>query len=449
MVGAVSETSPTALYNKLTKEEQNEFNTSVIEKLKTLIGFYGELSVLAEYIAVMLQSSRPPEQIQSELEAFLQGESVPFTNWLCDQLVEFNRRAGAQQDSQGEAMLLRAVRDARQGAEGGGRKRDKVERAQTRREKRARTAAVPAPAAAPEPAPTAVAAAAPSKRLAARSRSRQRLRRRRVTDAEGHSKRVTSHRDRDAQRGVVLTPNVEFLRDAYHQKTRRGPDEPAIRADEVALQAEPIQQGVVGDDTRWHFRANPTPGPPPATFVQLAPAPGAAPPMPAPRPRHFEPKKWRVVRAETVVRGTMMLESDKVQLLKEGEIVEQVAPQCTLKNGIVRIQIRHPSSPQFPNPIGWVTLDATAAGGPKLLEPGPEPMARPSWRPPAPASQWNPVTPWRPEHAYAAPGSGPRPRPAIPSAPRGPTGFQNLTWKPSNHEGPGPTVALEAGGPPP
>ena len=52
----------------------------------------------------------------------------------------------------------------------------------------------------------------------------------------------------------------------------------------------------------------------------------------------------------------------------------QVAPSFTTENGIVRVQIRHPSSPLFPKPIGWVTQDASAAGGPKFLEPGPEPM---------------------------------------------------------------------------
>merc|ERR1719414_2782125 len=135
-------------------------------------------------------------------------------------------------------------------------------------------------------------------------------------------------------------------------------------------------------------------------------APPQAPPV---RPRHFIPKKWKVARANTVVRATEHLNSEEVQLLQEGEIVEQVAPSFKLKNSIVRIQIRHPSSPQFPNPIGWVTQDATAAGGPKFLEPGPEPMQRGSWRP------------------WAAP---PAERYVRPTS-RGPNGFQNLTWTPS------------------
>lgn len=87
------------------------------------------------------------------------------------------------------------------------------------------------------------------------------------------------------------------------------------------------------------------------------------------------PKKWRVVRSNTVVRATQSLDSDQVQQLKEGEIVEQVEPRVTLRTGVIRLLIRHPSSPRFPDPIGWVTLDATAAGGPIFLEPGPEAMS--------------------------------------------------------------------------
>merc|ERR1740115_128401 len=79
----------TLLYNKLTQEQQADFGKRVVEKLRTLIGGYGELSVLAEYIQVMLQSSRPREQIETELEAFLQDQSRPFTNWLCNSLAEF------------------------------------------------------------------------------------------------------------------------------------------------------------------------------------------------------------------------------------------------------------------------------------------------------------------------------------------------------------------------
>jgi len=209
---------------------------------------------------------------------------------------------------------------------------------------------------------------------------------------------------------------------------------------------------------------HPAMGPPPMQHDRMAygpPAgapPGAAPasgPAPAPpsatRPRHFPPKKWRVIRANTVVRATERLDSQEVQSLQEGEIVEQVAPHFRLKNGIVRIQIRHPSSPHFPNPIGWVTLDATAAGGPKFLEPGPEPMTK-GWRPPAAAAAaWSsPGAPvWRPRGPPGSPGGpagGPAaaPRPAAAGAPRGAYGFQNLTWTPGGSDkagGPEPAAA--------
>merc|ERR1719261_2445884 len=110
-----------------------------------------------------------------------------------------------------------------------------------------------------------------------------------------------------------------------------------------------------------------------------------------------------------------------------------------MPNGIIRVLIRHPSSPQFPNPIGWVTSDATAAGGPKFLEPGPEPMSRGKpWAPPAgtraaadyvppggaaPAPQYGG---YRPPSAHA--GAPPAARPGVPAGPRGPGGFKDLVW---------------------
>lgn len=101
-------------------------------------------------------------------------------------------------------------------------------------------------------------------------------------------------------------------------------------------------------------------------------------PVPAshqqPTGRHSSlPKKWRVARP-TMVRTTEQEDSSEVQELREGEIVEQVEPKTTLRNGVVRVLVRHPSSPVFPAPIGWVTLDSSSAGGHVFLEPGPEPM---------------------------------------------------------------------------
>jgi hypothetical protein len=136
--------------------------------------------------------------------------------------------------------------------------------------------------------------------------------------------------------------------------------------------------------------------------------------------------------------------------LREGEIVEQVAPSFKLANGIVRVQIRHPSSPQFPLAIGWVTQDASAAGGPVFLEPGPESMVQTNYQPrpnassawPAPAlgmpSQWRPRGggPVAPPAAFG-PGSVPPARPGGgqgggPRAKWGVSGFQNLTWTPNS-----------------
>lgn len=444
--------STTELYSKLDAEKQADFNKVVIKKLKTLIGGCGELSVLAEYIAVMLQSSRPPEQIQSELEAFLQDQSVAFTDWLFKQLAKHGgleearaAPAGAvvrAPDAKGEALLLRAVQDARQGVaaqtEVPAKRKERREKEVPEKDHKSST-----------------------RNRHQRSRSRRERSRPRRRRAEAAAQEASA-----VDKKAVLTPNVRFLRDAYHQN--KGVDEAVERP---AGQEEPRV------DTRWSFRAEAAPitwqgaaptGPPSAVITPAphghppphavapgygvppvhgatpydhpaaASAYGAAGPVvvpistPAPRPRFFQIRKWKVARQNTVVRASEQLNSPEVQTLQVGEIVEQVAPPFKLQNGIVRIQVRHPSSPHFPNPIGWVTLDATAAGGPKFLEPGPEPMQKPSWRPPAPA--WAAPVFFRPR----APAGGMSPaKPA-----RAPGTFQNLTWTPGGGKNAGEAITI-------
>lgn len=464
------------LYGKLSQEQQEELGKLVVERLRSIIGGYGELSVLAEYIAVMLQSNRPPDQISTELEAFLQDQSRPFTEWLCDQLNAMTTGKSAGKPTGGEALLAKAVRDVQvrpQAASEGSKKRkekgngtvaagDGGGRAAVARERSGRSG-------------DAAAATVASPR---HHRSRSRRRRHRTTPGEtgvaGEARTsrgapaITDRRALAKGRGAsppkegpfgplqkaVLTPNVQFLREQYHSK------DPA---------AEPEDGGA---HSRWHFRAEPGPsgqmapmevGPPPSNPAHGAPMYDVSPfsaggphpshlqhheVQPDPRPprssRNFAPKKWRVILANTVVRATEHLDSKEVQKLQEGEIVEQVTPAFTLSNGIIRIQIRHPSSPSFPLPIGWITQDATAAGGPKFLEPGPEPIQRsaqpgPGPMGPGPGPMMGP--PWRPPGggpaAWAAgppswrPRGPPPPRgPAPPITPRGPNGFQNLVWKP-------------------
>jgi len=500
------------LYSKLSTEQQQDFGKVVIDKLRTLIGGYGELNVLAEYIGVMLQSSRPPEQIQSELEAFLQAQSRPFTTWLMDQLAKFTGEdPTAQADvSKGEALLLRAVRDARQGNaaaaaanEGGDtvKRRDRTAGERERRSSRhrgKRSHATIAAAAAVDEHPTSSRHGSENLRSRSRQRSRQRRRHRatggsRTDDAALREVSGGSAASREAvERKAVLTPNVQFLRDVYHQKAR----------DDETGQSQACAQPP---DGKWQYRADPvtqarfeqvpapaallSPAPPagvmahgpmpvhqnhhmpsPAAATATAAAAAYGPPpgvvhtgptainhgteahhMPPPtttsRPKHFPPKKWRVVRANTMVRATEHLSSEEVQVLQEGEIVEQIAPSFKMKNGIIRIQIRHPASPLFPEPIGWVTQDATGAGGPRFLEPGPEPMTK-GWRPPstwyhspAPASGWRPRGPPAGPSGGLAPGASPRA--GAHAAQRGPYGFQNMTWTPSTSadEKPASTVS--------
>jgi len=140
--------------------------------------------------------------------------------------------------------------------------------------------------------------------------------------------------------------------------------------------------------------------PPPlvSTVFEFQPTPAAvaaAQPAPAPtpqrlvsapaRPRNFVPQKWRVVTPDLVVVVAEHVDSKQVRILREGEIVESVGPPFTLTNGVVRLEIRHPSSAAYPNPIGWVTQDGSATGGTKNLEPGPQPVQAAMREPPPPS----------------------------------------------------------------
>lgn len=608
-MGSRSEMPPSrGSYSDLSAEQQEELSKLIVDKLRSLIGGYGELTVLAEYIAVMLQSSRAADSIRAELEAFLQDQSRPFTRWLMEQMealltTKEEEEAPPPAEPQGEAAqvpLSRAVqhdaaplaiadappaskrhggrdreerraaraqerarraaaRESQQqhataaaspvaggGAAAGGasREEERARRAAGRESQQQHAAAAAAPAAGGG-AGAATASHEEAEEEAARQgaparRSRSRRRRRKAAAGGAHAAVEPAvaagasgeERDGGGDRGckVVLTPNVQFLRDNYHQKA-----DAAINAIVIAEEAE----AVAASQERWHFRADPVvqqhaplhQGPPagaaavgyppplplppaegngalvpqqqalvPAAVAAPAASPhlmvyGAPPPRPAaalmsheqvpmaatpqrhpagagPGGRAFAPKKWRVCRPSTIVRATEQLESEEVRTLNEGEIVEQVAPAFTMPNGIVRVQIRHPSSPQFPSPIGWVTRDATSAGGPRFLEPGPEPMSRGKpWRPPAGsaaaagaqqppgggagaaaagAGEWGSAAPlplsWRggagASAAALSPGSSTlaaaRPRGAggpgllgVPAA-RGPHGFQNLVWTPSS-----------------
>lgn len=85
----------------------------------------------------------------------------------------------------------------------------------------------------------------------------------------------------------------------------------------------------------------------------------------------FQVVKWRViVDSLEVTAGLVKAAGDPVKTLSKGEIVEQTSQQV-VDDGVQMIPIAHPSSSKYPAPIGWVTLDSTAVGGQKCLEPGP------------------------------------------------------------------------------
>lgn len=262
-----------------------------------------------------------------------------------------------------------------------------------------------------------------------------------VTKTERRSRSRRRRREKEAAR-LAPAPGVEAEADVHRRKVLLTPN-----ADFQSGRDAPSGGYPSAGSSKWHFRAEPLP-------AGAAPVPGARPPQagaPSPygappgylgappgyppvaplmtRPmKTIAPKKWKVVRPSTIVKQTEHLNSAEVRTLHEGEIIEQVSPSVTLPGGIIRILIRHPSTTEFPNPIGWVTLDATSAGGPKFLESGPEPMSRGKpWAPPvgtrAASAQHGggAAAAWRPQSAPAAPAE----------AKWGAKGFQNLTWTPS------------------
>lgn len=450
---------------KLMESRKEEVEKVVIDKLQQLVGGHGDLAVLAEYITVMLQSNRPKDQVEVELTAFLQEDgSKNFCAWLFDTLNVMC--AEDERVERGEKVEKTSSRKESKGVQEDGKERKHRRHRSSRteggadgklssralREAQRQELAPPrgllqsAPAVAEEPAlidPFQGGRIDPYQGGRARSRSRSRGRQEWAPPEEQRSK-------------VTLTPNVQYLRESYHKQ---------------------VEVEEVPDDSRFYFRAAldngyampPRRPPPPDHYPQARPlmvqdvqreaprvrltpisqlppdprypmpppsAPGysmrpAYVPAARPEKKKFETKKWRVVKAPCVVRATEHLQSDEVSSLKEGEIVEQVCPEFTLRNGIIRIQIRHPRSPLFPMAIGWVTLDATSAGGPRFLEPGPDLVSRP---------QGNQILV---SPQAKAPSSAPPARPpSRPLAPRTPFGYQNLTWRP-------PTAAKSPAAPSP
>lgn len=88
---------------------------------------------------------------------------------------------------------------------------------------------------------------------------------------------------------------------------------------------------------------------------------------------------WRVVfasgsdKGDIVVRESISLDSEEVAVLFKGNVAEQDGPQENVEECIVRMPIafkdRDPSGPSQTRRTGWVTVDATALGGPKFFEP--------------------------------------------------------------------------------
>mmetsp|Transcript_43882 Transcript_43882/g.113344 ORF Transcript_43882/g.113344 Transcript_43882/m.113344 type:complete len:409 (-) Transcript_43882:132-1358(-) len=148
--------------------------------------------------------------------------------------------------------------------------------------------------------------------------------------------------------------------------------------------------------------------------------------------------RWKVVfssgsrHGDIVVREGKSLDSDEVGVLMCGTFVEQRGPQEVLEDGIVRMPIqlasgvgREPSASSQPprQTAGWVTVDATAQGGPKFFEPFPEegqlePTAQPPHSAETRCSQSGDAE--RGRNGAAAEGEACEPRRALPETPWAP-----------------------------
>lgn len=102
-------------------------------------------------------------------------------------------------------------------------------------------------------------------------------------------------------------------------------------------------------------------------------------------PRYLEKAStpsWRVVftsgssKGDIVVREAVSLESEEVAVLWAGDVVDQNGPREVLEDGIVRMPVSFREAGQLPQSpptvVGWVTIDATAQGGPKFFEAAPD-----------------------------------------------------------------------------
>lgn len=79
--------------------------------------------------------------------------------------------------------------------------------------------------------------------------------------------------------------------------------------------------------------------------------------------------RWKVVYQAVVVRASEELTSKALLSLSCGDVTEQAGPTISLADGILRM----PVTTTGPGKIsGWVTVDATAVGGPVLFKPVPE-----------------------------------------------------------------------------
>ncbi|EER00591.1 hypothetical protein Pmar_PMAR021962 [Perkinsus marinus ATCC 50983] len=382
----------------LTPEEEAAVQEAVTEQLMS----YGEgmaskehRATLAEYAACVLQTQATVSEMVAEMEQFLQENAESFVEWLIEYCEEHGvahpvKRSKKAAPPRGGGLFSKALRAA--------------------------TGQAPASSSCPEVTTNGTKRGVEEDEHACSSDGPSKIARREMrgiaqrADAVNAKRVCTPVGTQDENRNPIRLVGREELnqravaivkrslgeaplngRPCPGQSAAEGTLGPLIRSPTPALYRPPLSRapqpgglppveqqlggGYVAQARNGSSmvanRQPPPPPLPPPTQPQSRRNSFNVPPVTTPQ-RNEDGYKWRSIRGDALVRATCEPDSAPVASITNGEIVEQCGQRIVLQSGIIRIQIRHPSHPSFPAPLGWVTLTAEPAGGVRYFEKGPE-----------------------------------------------------------------------------
>ncbi|EER09741.1 hypothetical protein Pmar_PMAR020035 [Perkinsus marinus ATCC 50983] len=388
----------TCVVPALTPEEEAAVQEAVTEQLMS----YGEgmaskehRATLAEYAACVLQTQATVSEMVAEMEQFLQENAESFVEWLIEYCEEHGvahpvKRSKKAAPPRGGGLFSKALRAA--------------------------TGQAPASSSCPEVTTNGTKRGVEEDEHACSSDGPSKIARREMrgiaqqADAVNAKRVCTPVRTQDENRNPIRLVGREELnqravatekrslgeaslngRLSPGQSAAEGTLGPLIRSPTPALYRPPllrapqpgglppVEQQLGGGyvaqarngSSMVANRQPPPPPLPPPTQPQSRRNSFNVPPVTTPQ-RNEDGYKWRSIRGDALVRATCEPDSAPVASITNGEIVEQCGQRIVLQSGIIRIQIRHPSHPSFPAPLGWVTLTAEPAGGVRYFEKGPE-----------------------------------------------------------------------------